>query len=39
MSFFREIGKNTKMHMEVQKTLNSPNNPEQKEQMQRYHNA
>jgi hypothetical protein len=39
MSFFTEIKKNPKIHMETQKTLNSQTNPVQKEQCWVYHNA
>jgi hypothetical protein len=39
MTFFTEIEKSLKIHMEAQKTLNGQSNYEQKEQFWRYHNA
>ena len=39
MAFFTEIGKDPKIFMEPQKTLNSQSNLEKQEQSQRYHNS
>ena len=38
-AFFTEIGKDPKIFMEPQKTLNSQSNLEKQEQSQRYHNS